>query len=259
MAWGWMLRLKTLTKTTTYANAGRWALDAPLPASLYKLTDIERSTLETLLDSLPSSAERLALAKLLAAQRPPGTMASIDQETLIERTAHLGRVGPRTTLSETLMKQLELGIQGFQQLNITYHMPGTRKAKPRQVKPLGFLFGRFGYLVAQLNEPDIRTYRLDLISAVENAGAGFAYPRWFNLKAWADDSFGIYHSDDLRTHIITFSAKVADRAESVRFHSSEKKERLKSGELRVTLRCKGHKELIWELSHPDWNGEVQVV
>jgi predicted DNA-binding transcriptional regulator YafY len=236
----------------------RWRLDASLPAGLYELTDIERSTLETMLESLPSGAERLALSKLLAAQRPPGTRASIDQETLIERTAHLGRVGPRTTLSETLMQQLELGIQSFQQLNITYHTPRTRKPTPRRVKPLGFVFGRFGYLVAQLSGRDIRTYRLDLISAVEDAGQGFTYPRWFNLKTWADESFGIYHGDELKTHVIEFSPKVADRAESVRFHSSEKKERLKNGSLRVTLRCRGHKELMWELSHPDWDGEVQV-
>ena len=78
------------------------------------------------------------------------------------------------------------------------------------------------------------------------------------MKAWASESFGIYHGDELKTHVIIFSAKVADRAETVRFHSSEKKERLKSGELRVTLRCKGHKELMWELAHPDWDGEVQV-
>jgi predicted DNA-binding transcriptional regulator YafY len=236
----------------------RWTLEDGLPKAMNELSGIERSTLETLLENHTNVMEREALAKLLAAQRPAGIMASLDQETIIERTAHLGRVGPSASISETLMRQLEIAVKGFEVLNITYHTPGTRKPIPRQVKPLGFVFGRFGYLVALLNGRDIRTYRLNLIMGAEQTGEYFERPTWFDLKAWASESFGIYHGDELKTFVVRFAPKVADRAESVRFHKSEKKERLADGSLRLTLRCRGHQELMWELSHPDWQGHITI-
>lgn len=102
-------------------------------------------------------------------------------------------------------------------------------------------------------------YRLNCIEGVEPVGKTFKPPSWFNLKAWAAESFGIYHGDELKTWRIRFSPWVADRAESVQFHPSERKIRLPDGSLQLTLRCRGERELRWELEHhPDWQGEVQI-
>ena len=32
----------------------------------------------------------------------------------------------------------------------------------------------------------------------------------------------------------------------------------RNGSLLMELRCRGHRELIWELMHPDWLGVVQI-
>ena len=236
----------------------RWKLSGALPAPLLKLDAVERSTLETLLETLPSSTERVALSKLLAAQRPAGTTIAIDQDTLIERTAHLGRVGPRSAVSETLMRTLEKAIQGFEELDISYQSIGKKKPSTRRVQPLGMLFGRFGYLVANTADRGILTYRLNLIEEAKLTGEMFESPKEFNLKEWAAESFGIYHGDELLEVKLRFSASVADRAESVRFHSSQISKRLPDGSLQVILRCRGHRELFWELCHPDWAGKVQI-
>ncbi len=236
----------------------RWKLSGTLPAPLLELDAIERSTLETMIETLPSRTVRLALSKLLAAQRPAATRIAVDQENLIERTAHLGRVGPRSAVSETLMRNLEKAILGFEELNIAYQSNRKKKASLRRVQPLGILFGRFGYLIAKTGDRGILTYRLNLIEEAKLTGVMFEYPNDFNLKGWSARSFGIYHGDELLEVKLRFSASVADRAESVRFHGSQTSERLKDGSLQVILMCRGHQELFWELCHPDWAGNVRI-
>ena len=31
-----------------------------------------------------------------------------------------------------------------------------------------------------------------------------------------------------------------------------------NGSLVIEMRCRGHRELIWELMHPDWTGHVKI-
>ena len=238
----------------------RWSIKKSLPSPLLDLRDMERSTLETLLNSLPSGTERQALSKLLAAaHRPAGTLVAVDQEDLIERTAHLGRVGPRSAVDETLVIALENAIRDFKEIDIAYKSPRKGKASTRRVQPLGMLFGRFGYLVANTGNRGVLTYRMDLIEDAQPTHDGFEYPRGFNMKEYSAESFGIYHGDELLTVKLRFNASVADRAKTVRFHSSQTEKRLSDGSLQVILRCRGHQELFWELCHPDWAGNVQIV
>jgi predicted DNA-binding transcriptional regulator YafY len=220
------------------------------------LSGVDRAALESLLESLPSGSERQAMAKLLAAQSSAGVSVSIDQETLIERVAYLGRVGPRTAIPTHILNTIERAIQGFERLTLAYRTPQKGKTVPRTVEPLGLIYLRFGYLVARQGRV-VKTFRLELIESVQLTGEMFD-ARGFNLKAWAAESFGIYHGDELKTWRFVFSPRVADRAESVQFHTSEQKKRLRDGSLLLTLRCRGERELLWELSHPDWAGEVRL-
>jgi hypothetical protein len=123
---------------------------------------------------------------------------------------------------------------------------------------LGLLFGRFGYLVGLASGKGVRTYRLNCIEGVDLAGKTFTPPAWFNLKAWSAESFGIYHGDELKTWRITFSPRVAARAASIRFHPSERKRVLPDGSLELMLTCRGERELLHEMQHPDWQGEVTI-
>lgn len=237
----------------------RWRLEKPLPAPLVALDEGERLALEGVAVTMPEGPARRALVKLLASQQSGvATGVAVDAHTLIDRTAYTGFVGPRYVGNETLIGQLERAIQGFDELNLRYRKDGEAVATPRRVKPLGLLFGRFGYLVALQGGKDIRTYRLNCIEGVDLVGKTFKPPAWFHLKKWAAESFGIFHSDDLKTYRIVFSPKVADRAASVSFHPSERKHRLPDGSLEMILSCKGERELLWELSHPDWLGEVKL-
>jgi predicted DNA-binding transcriptional regulator YafY len=252
----WGLDDRTCVLDSDHHLTKRYRLRNALPAAMLGLSTVDRGALESLLKTLPSGSDRKALSKLLAAQSLAGVSSSIDQETLIERVAYLGRVGPKITVSPAITATLERAIQGFERLEMVYKTPHESKPIARTVEPLGLIYSRFGYLVARQSGV-VKTFRFEQIKSTRLTGELFEAGR-FNLKDWADESFGIFHGDELKTHVMEFSPKVADRAESVRFHSSEKKERLKDGSLRITLRCRGHKELMWELSHPDWQGHVTI-
>jgi predicted DNA-binding transcriptional regulator YafY len=234
----------------------RYSLKNALPAGMLGLSAIDRAALESLLETLPSGSERQALTKLLAAQNMAGVSTSIDQETLIERVAYLGRVGPKTTIPQHTLTNIERAIQAFERLTLVYRTPHKGKTVPRTVEPLGLIYQRFGYLVARQGRT-VKTFRFELIEDVQRTGEMFDAGN-FNLKAWAQESFGIYHGDELKTHRITFSPRVADRAASVQFHPSERKTRLPDGSLLVILRCRGERELLHEMQHPDWAGEVEI-
>lgn len=102
----------------------RYSLRNALPAGMLGLAEVDRAALESLLQSLPSGSERHALSKLLAAQSLAGVSATVDQETLIERVAYLGRVGPKTEVSPDLLATLERAIQGFECLSL-YALPAS--------------------------------------------------------------------------------------------------------------------------------------
>jgi predicted DNA-binding transcriptional regulator YafY len=72
------------------------------------------------------------------------------------------------------------------------------------------------------------------------------------------ESFGVFHGDALWDIKIRFSKEVADRAEKVKFHPSQKISHGRGGTLVVELKCRGHRELIHELLHPDWLGYVKI-
>ena len=238
----------------------RWRLVEPLPAPLVALEEEERLALEGVAATMPDGPARRALVKLLASQREQiATGVAIDSQALIDRTAYTGFVGPRYVGSEALIGQCERAIQAFEQLRLTYRKDEEEEATVRLVKPLGLLFGRFGYLVAQsYGERDVKSYRINCIEGVVPVGKTFKPPAWFNLKAWAAESFGIYHGDELKTWRFVFSPRVADRAKDIRFHPSERKTRLPDGSLLLTLRCRGERELLHEMQHPDWAGEVTI-
>jgi len=237
----------------------RWKLEKPLPAPLVALEEGERLALEGVAVTMPECPARRALVKLLASQQSGvATGVAVDAHTLVDRTAYTGFVGPRYVGSETLIGQLERAIQGFEELKLKYLKDGEEAASGVRVKPLGLLFGRFGYLVALASGKGVRTYRLNCIEGVELVGKTFKPPSWFNLKKYASESFGIYQGDELREWRIVFSPRVAARAASVQFHPSERKRVLPDGSLELIVRCRGERELLHEMQHPDWLGEVEV-
>ena len=59
-------------------------------------------------------------------------------------------------------------------------------------------------------------------------------------------------------HKTSFYVGGAKQAERVQFHPSQKMSKGRGGSTIIELRCRGHRELIHELCHPDWVGLLAI-
>ena len=238
----------------------RWRMDRGVPTELLVLEKTERSALERHLETLPEGTIRQGLSKLLAKNEPLGRHIAINTAELIERTTHIGNIGPKLQINASQMAKFENAILGFQRLKFKYRAAGKSKASWRTVEPLGFLFGRFGYLVANNIATSMRplTYRLDLIENVTELSEMFEEPLNFDFKEWAKESFGIFHGDEFLDIKLRFTGEAASRAEKVQFHPSQRVSKDRDGTTIIELQCRGHRELIHEICHPDWLEQVII-
>ena len=254
------LEVTNVQRDSDHHLTKRWRIEGGVPAELLILEKVERSGLERHLETLSEGSVRDGLSKLLAKSEPLGKHIAISTGELIERTTHIGNIGPRLEVNAIQMGIIENAIHGFTRLKIKYRAASESKASWRTVEPLGLLFGRFGYLVANNIATSMKplTYRLDLIEEVEDARQFFEAPKDFNFKEWTKQSFGIFHGDELLDIKLRFNGEAAKRADKVKFHPSQKVSKGRGGNTIIELRCKGHKELIHELTHPDWLGQLII-
>ena len=51
---------------------------------------------------------------------------------------------------------------------------------------------------------------------------------------------------------------MSERASKIIFHSTQELRLQRDGSVIIKMQCRGHRELIWELMHPDWIGHVKI-
>ena len=249
---------KLLNLDTDHHLVKRWKLSG-LPSAVLNLSETERALLERHLATMKQGPAAAALTKVIANSTNVKSMRLRGSlEELIERTAHTGRVSPRTAENVNQMSILEEAIEGREEISFLYRSQTAKKASVRAVRPLGLLFSRFGYLVASTGSRAPASYRLDLLKDVKLLGSYFEPKSDWDFKAWVDESFGVFHGDDLIRVKLRFSKKVADRAKQIVFHKSQSHSNSRNGELIVEFSCRGHREIIWEILQPDWLGEIKI-
>ena len=99
---------------------------------------------------------------------------------------------------------------------------------------------------------------MDMLQDVKITDVGFVPPEGFNFKQWVNESFGVYHGDELLNIQIRFAPEVAERASKITFHSTQEQRPQKDGSLILRMQCRGHSEICHELMHPDWIGHVKI-
>ena len=243
---------------TDHQNTKRYKVRG-LPNALLKLQPTERSALERYATMVSDTTTKDALNKVLSTQTNLSTAMINNLQELIDQTAHTNNVQPTIEVNPKQMDIIERSIQGLTEIRFKYKTQKSRTATQKQEKPIGLIYGRFGYLVClgYKNKPII--YRLDLIEEVLETNTFFVKPETFNFKEWSEESFGVYHGDEKITVEVVFSPKVSTRAEKIKFHPSQHLVWQKDNSLKMYFKCKGWKELIHELLHPDWQGELKIV
>ena len=151
----------------------RWKIEGGVPAELLILEKAERTGLERLLDTLAEGTVRDGLSKVLAKSEPLGKHIAVDTAELIERTTHIGNIGPRQEVKATQMSKFENAILGFARLKIKYRTSGKAKASCLIVislldrRPYTALFQS----ERNLNMPALRDYFVAFIAALLAAAA----------------------------------------------------------------------------------------
>ncbi len=229
-----------------------------LPQYMVKLDGREQVAIETHIKELEGGTLREALTKVVAGQEPLSVLYTNDLERLVEQTSHAGKAQPTAQYDRSQMRDIETAIIGNIELSFKYRSQGAKKDLHRQVRPIGVVYNRFAYLIAATGNREPVSYRMDMLQDVKMTDISFTPKEGFNFKDWVRESFGVYRGDELLKIQIRFLPDVAERASKIIFHPTQEQRRQRDGSLIVKIQCRGHRELIWELMHPDWLGFVQI-
>ena len=252
------LNVERFRVDTDHHNINRYKIKN-LPNSLMNLSTVERSSLEWLLIRLTDKIEKNAISKIIATQKSLSKAIINDLVELIENTYYAGLITPKIIVDDKNMVVIENAIKGLEIIRFDYENDDEKTSKNIEVKPLGLLFGRFGYLICINYKEHPMTYRLDLIKNVKLVGKYFERDKNFNFKDYAKKSFGVYQGDKIIKAKIWFDKLIAKRVQKINFHPSQSITKNKDGSVILTLICGGYRELIWEIFHPDYLGNVKIL
>ena len=202
--------------------------------------------------ALKSLEQKVLSATRAAARR----RLAPDLEALLQAETIAVNAGPRPFEDEAVLRAVREALKSVSRLRFRYE-GGSTPGRVREVSPIGLLFGRSNYLVAQedaVSGP--RNWRLDRIRDVEVLDAPADRPAGFSLQDYADESFGIYH-DAVQDVVLEVSPDGAEDALRWRFHANQTVEPLADGRVVVRFRASGMRELAWHLF--TWGDRVRVV
>lgn len=148
-----------------------------------------------------------------------------DAEALLEAEGFICRPGPKLKIDNRIISVIRQAILECHQIKITYLNKMTGKTSTNILDPYGFLYGeRNHYLVAHHSDgyfgDDVHNFILSNIKTVEILDIPFIPVKDFDLKKYAELSFGAYHEEPFEVEWL-FDKEVADEASKYIFHPSQ--------------------------------------
>ena len=179
-----------------------------------------------------------------------------DIEALVRAETVAVQAGPRPFEDETLIATIRQALMAMKALRFVYS-GGRTPGAAREVAPYGLMFGRANYLVAaELGRNEPRNWRLDRLQGLEIQDVEATPPADFDLRDYANRSFGIYQGES-EAVVLRILPHVADDALGWRFHSTQTTEVDSDGSVIVRFQASGMKELAWHLF--TWGDKVEIL
>lgn len=207
-------------------------------------------------DEARSLRETLGKIRALLAPRA-GLRIDPDLEALMEAQGVAMRPGPHPRIARERASELREAILALKKVRLRHRHAETGELRRHVVGPLGFLYGPRHYLVAW--SPRRRMpllFRLSRIEGVRILDEPFELPPDFDLRAFAERSFGTFQEEPVEVEW-RFHPEVADEAREWIFHPRQEVEEDPDGSLRVRFRAGGQLEMAWHLF--TWGPAVEVV
>lgn len=257
--------------TTRVDDTGRkrWQLPSAPLRDLMTLTPEELAALDLAVETMKRSglgveAEHLlTLREKIMALVPRGKVARLetDHEALLEAQGLAARPGPKPIIDRRIAAAIAEAIKACRILEVSYQARDEAKPSVRRLAPYGLLTGIRRYLVARPADDEetlVRLYVVERISRADVAAESFARDPSFDLKAFAQRSFGVFQRPEEFGEVVwRFSAKAAAHARGFEFHPTQQTQEQPDGSLVVRFKASGHLEMAWHLYM--WGAEVEVL
>ena len=198
------------------------------------------------------------LAEKLRALRSPLAAEEFDAdlEVLMRAEGLAMRPGPRPHVEKGLLSLLRDAIKARRAVEFDYISQSTGRCSLQRVQPYGVLYGNRAFLVAWTDwADDMRLWRLGNISSVRATGETFERDRSFDLRRYAERSFGTFQESPVEV-VLRFEAGVAGDAAAFLFHPSQSLTKHPDGSLTVRFKAGGLDEMCWHLF--TWGASVTV-
>jgi len=178
---------------------------------------------------------------------------SVDVEAQLRAEALACAVGPRPLADPAVFGTLREALLAGVQIAFDYGDP----PRWRKVVPYGLLFGPRAYLVARAaHRDDPVLFRLDAIHEPKLLDEPGAPPPDFDLRTYAEQSFGVFHEEPEEI-VLRFAPSAAPDARAFLFHPTQHLTDEPDGSLTVRFRAGGFLEIVHHLM--TWGPGVTIV
>jgi predicted DNA-binding transcriptional regulator YafY len=196
-------------------------------------------------------------AKVRAAMKPPVLRrVATDLEALLQAELIAVQAGPRPQQNDDLLLTLREALCAMKAVRFMYKSV-DKDPRTREVEPYGIIFGRMNYLIGPERGGDrIKNWRLDRIEDFEVLDHPANRPEDFNLRDFANASFGYYQAEQ-EDVVLRILPSGMDDFQLWRFHPNQSVENEPGGTAIVRFRASGMLELAWHLF--TWQTKIQVI
>ena len=232
-----------------------WRLRSPALRGLIGVSPREIAEIEAAAESMDAAGfgERAAALRGVArklralSRRAPDELdAAIEAAMRAEGLAM--RPGPRQALEEGLLAKLREAIAKRRTVSFEYRARDRAPTGRRRVHPYGVLYGNRAFLVGPVENLDHPVmWRLTGMSGLRVELEGFQRNPGFDLRRYAEQSFGAFHGDDSIDVVLRFDAEAAADAGAFLFHPQQTVEENSDGSLTVRFTACGAREMCWHL------------
>ena len=201
---------------------------------------------------------RAAQSKLRASIKPElASRLDPDLEVLLEAQGVAMRAGPRPRVDPRLIDDLRHAILACRRVRLFHRNGESGLLRRHTVSPLGFLHGNRHYLVAWNSKRELPIlFRLSRIERAKVLDEAFEAPPDFDLRRYAEESFGTFHEESVDV-VWRFRPDAAAEAREYCFHPSQRVEEGDDGSLVVRFHAGGLREMAWHLF--TWGPAVEVI
>ena len=267
-----------VTELQTNSKIKRWGFKGK-PVNLFDFNSDDIADLENIkelckINNLSDKVSVLnkVIDSIKSANNPNLTTLENDTEALLESEGYTVRQCASFNIEKSVLSNIRTALKSMKKLQFDYQakdyfdmkekniagyrvQKGLKPKKTVIVEPYGILYGERHYLVAK-NDGKIKQYLLHRISDIKVLDEYFTTDSDFNLKEWANSSFGIFQDKVINVKL-KFKKEIADDVIKYNFHPTQKVTRQKNGALVVTFTSSGTKSILWNIFK--WGVNVEII